>query len=126
MDRDFSCLCLEDKALDADDVTDVEQFLEHDVVQIFVFLGADVVAGDVHLDASLAVLRLNETGLAHDAAAHHATGDGHVELLVIVEIGLDVFRPVCYGVFCGRIGIDAHVAQLLQALATADLLLTQF
>ena len=90
VDGDLAGLCLEDETAYADDVANVEQLLEDHVVKVLVVLGADVVTGDVDLYAALAVLQLHEARLAHDAAAHHASGDDDLCLLVFLERLLDV------------------------------------
>ncbi len=46
--RDFAGLCAEHVAFDAYKVTDVKQFLEHHIVEVFVFARTDFVA--VHID----------------------------------------------------------------------------
>ena len=125
MNGDLASLCLEHEATDADDVTDVEQFLEDRVVQVLILIRADVVASDIYLNAAFAVLELHEAGFAHDTAAHHTAGDDHLRLLTILEVLLYVCAESCYGELGGRIGVDTHLAQLLQALATANFLLTQ-
>lgn len=108
---DFAGLCLENETTDADDITDVEQFLEGRVVHIFVLTRADVVAGDINLDTAFAVLKLHETGFAHDAAAHHTSGDDDLRLLSFLEVLLDVCAESCYGELSGGVGVDAHLAQ---------------
>ena len=125
VDRDLTGLCLENETTDADDITNVEQFLEDRVVHIFVLTRADVVASDIDLDTAFAVLKLHETGFAHDTAAHHTSGDDDLRLLSLLEVLLDVGAESCYGELCSGVGVDAHLAQLLQALAAANLLLTQ-
>ena len=57
VDRNLAHLCAENEAADADEVADVEQLFEYGVVQFRVgWIGADVVAGDVDLDAAGGVL----------------------------------------------------------------------
>ena len=88
---DFARLRAEHEALHADEVAQVQQAFEDGVIHIFVLVRADVVAGDVHLDAPFGVLQFDERGLAHDAAAHHASRDGHLARLGIVpEVRFDV------------------------------------
>lgn len=60
MDCDFAHLCAEYESFDSDEVAYVEEFFEYYVVEVFVFAGAEVVAGDVDLDSSLAVLEFEE------------------------------------------------------------------
>ena len=52
MYADFTCLSAENESLHTDEVAQVEQFLEDSVVEVLVFIGADVVASDIYLDAS--------------------------------------------------------------------------
>ena len=125
VNRDLAGLCLEHEAADADNVADVKQFLEDRGVHIFVLTRADVVTGDIDLDTAFAVLKLHEAGFAHDTAAHHTSGDDDLRLLSLLEVLLDVGAESCYGELSSGVGVDAHLAQLLQALAAANLLLTQ-
>ena len=91
MYRYFASLCAENETLDADEVANVHQTLEHSSVESFVLLRADVVASDIHLDAALRVLKFHKACLAHHAAAHHAASDDDLALLVLVlKILLDV------------------------------------
>ena len=123
MNRDLTRLCLEDETFDTDEVTDVEEFLKDLVVHVLVLVGADVVTGDIHLDSALAILQLYEASLAHDTAAHHTAGDDDLLLLPLLEVVLDVYRKGIGGKLSCRIRVDTHVAQLLQALASSNLLL---
>ena len=52
MYADFTCLSAENESLHTDEVAQVEQFLEDSVVEVLVFIWADVVACDIYLDAS--------------------------------------------------------------------------
>ena len=91
VNRDLTRLCLEDETFDADEVTDVEEFLKDLVVHVLVLVGADVVTGDIHLDSALAILQLHKAGLAHDTAAHHTSGDDDLLLLPLLEVIFDVY-----------------------------------
>ena len=79
LDRDLPLLGAEDLAADADDVADVP-FLE-----ICVPLVAHLVAAHIALHPARGVAQVEEGGLAHDAAAHHAPRDGHLLSLQLVE-----------------------------------------
>ena len=124
MNRYFAHLRLENIAFNAYDVANIEKLFKHFVVQILIFCGAEVVARDIQLYASLAVLQLCKRRLSHDSLAHQAACDGYFALFIVLEIGLDVVARGVYGKLFGGIGVDAHVAKLLQTLATANLLLT--
>ncbi len=69
LDRQLAGLGLEQGAHDAEDVAQVPAL--EGGVDFF----ADLVAGDVELDAAGDVLQRGEAGLAHDALEHHAAGD---------------------------------------------------
>ena len=57
MDGNLTHLRAENEAADADEVANVEQLFEYGVIQFRVrWIGADVVAGDVDLDAAGGVL----------------------------------------------------------------------
>ena len=135
MHGDFSRLCAEDKALDADKVADVQEFLENDVVKVFIFVGAKVVARNVHLNPALRVLQFGKTGLSHHATAHHAARDAHLGefYIVVINIPLTAFNFLADfggkgvgGKFGGGIGIDAHLAQFLKTLSANNLLFAEF
>jgi len=90
--RYFACLCAEHITLNADKVANVEQTFEHGVIEVFIIVGADVVACNIHLYTSLRVLQFYEAGLAHYAAAHHTSSNHYLLFLVFVlEVVLDVF-----------------------------------
>ena len=125
MDADLARLGAEDKTLHADEVADVEQFLEDHIIEILILIGTQIVASDIYLNTAFGVLDLCKGGLSHDTAAHHTSGDAHLTWFVFVtEIVTDVCREGIGGVFCGGIGVNAHVAQFLQALAPAYFLFT--
>ena len=114
LDGDLAALGTEDRADDAEDITDVV-FLE----PLVLFL-ADVVAGDVHLDAAVAVQDITECSLAHDALAHQAACDGNLFAVHLLEVVLDLHAV---GIHIPRLveeRITARLAQRLQLL-TADL-----
>ena len=49
MNGNFAHLRTEYETFDSDKVADIEQLLENDVIQIFVFFRANVIARDVNL-----------------------------------------------------------------------------
>ena len=128
MNRDFARLRTEYVALDTDEVAEVEQLLEYCVVEFFVFAGADVVASDVNLCATLRVEQFDEGCLAHYAAAHHTTCDAHLAGLffIFVKVFANVSRVCVDGIFCCRVGVDAHIAQLLKRIAASYFLFAKF
>ena len=64
--------------LHTDEVAKVQQLLEHGVVHGGILgIGAEGIACYIHLYATLAVHQFHETGLAHNAAAHHTAGHAH-------------------------------------------------
>ena len=126
--RQLAAVGAEGEAFDADEVADVEQFLEDRVVERRIPFGADVVAADVDLDAARVVLQFEERGAAHDAARHDAAGDAHllkVLFLVVVLVG-DFTRRGRYLVTGGGVGLDAQVAQRLKRLSAQLFLFAEF
>ena len=115
VDGDLAGLGLEDKALDADDVADV-----HSLEALVGFL-ADLVAGDVDLDAAVSVLDVAEGGLAHDALEHHAACDGDVLVLELVEVLFDLLTVVGLVIFDDQERVVSGSLQLCQLVA-ADFL----
>ena len=66
---DFPCLCLERKALHADDVADIE------ALELRVVLVSEVIAGDINLNIPLTVENIAEGCLTHDALEHDSARD---------------------------------------------------
>ena len=52
VDTDFTHLGSEYESFYTDKVTKVQQTFEHSVVHFFVFIRADVITGDIHLDTA--------------------------------------------------------------------------
>ena len=142
MNRDFARLCTEHVTLHTNEIADVEQALEHHVVHIFVFVGTQFVARHVDLDTAFRVLYLGKRCLTHHAAAHHAACDAHLWQLFgsqgLLAFGdIDFPRAILYvisdfcaesirRIFCGRVGVDAHLTQFLKTLSANNLLFAQF
>ena len=123
MDGNLTHLCTENETTDADKVTYVQEFLEHYVVHILVLLRADVIACHIDLNTALGVLKFHKRSLTHDAAAHHTAGNAYLSrLFVILKLVFDIRAESVGGVFGSGIWVDAHIAQLLQTLASANLL----
>ena len=112
MDRDFTRLRAKDKALDADEVAQVQQFLEDHVVQVLVLVRAEIVAGDIDLYPALRVQQFCETGFSHDAAAHHAASHTHLPGLrsILLEMLFYLPRISVDGIFSCGIRVDTHLA----------------
>ena len=126
--RQFAGVGMEGESLHADEVADVEQFLENRVVERRIAFGADVVAADVDLNAARVVLQLEERGAAHDAARHDAAGDADIlEILlrVVVVIG-DFARRGRHFVTGGGVGFDAQIAQRRERLPAKLFLFAEF
>ena len=125
MNTDLARLSTEHKALHANEIADIEQFLEDDIIEVFILVGTQVVASDVYLNTALRVLQLSKGGLSHHSAAHHTAGNGHLARLVFVaEIVTYVCGKCISGIFGCGIGVDTHISQLLQTLPSADFLFT--
>ena len=128
VNRDFACFCAEHVAFDTDKIAKVEQFLHERVVRRLVLFGANLIAADVDLDASTRVEQFEESGFAHHAASHHATGHAHLarRFLLIVEVGEDVVAESVGGIFGGRIGVDAQGADFVEGVAACNFLFAEF
>ena len=123
VNRYFAGLGAEHKTRYAHKVADVEQFLEHHVIEVLVFVGTKLVAVNIHLNAALAVLNFHKRSLAHNAAAHHASGNAHLAWLGVVAEGfLHLGGVSVHLVFGCRIRVDAHIAQLVQTVTSDDFL----
>lgn len=127
VNRDLARLCAEHEAFHTDKVADVEQLLEHDVIKVFVFAGAQLVAVYIDLNTACGVLKFHERGLSHYAAAHYSARYRHLAARSVVRERTDYFVGVArHGIFGGRVGVDAHIAQLLQRIAANNLLFAKF
>ena len=127
MNRDFTCQGAKNESLDTDKITDVKQFLKDFIVQVFVVVRADVVTGNVYLNSAFAVLKFYKAGFTHHATAHHSSCDDYLAFFFLfLETVFNVGRESIGGILGSWIGVNAHRAQFLQALATANLLLTKF
>ena len=141
VNADFARLRAEHVAFHADEVAQVEQLLKYFIIKILVLARTDGVALYVYLNATLRVLQFGKAGLAHDTLAHDTSGDAHhpavfwgsrlahvVAFLVfandgqILKVVDNICAPRCDWKLCSRVGIDAHRAQFLQTLASADFL----
>ena len=126
VNRDLAGLCAEDETLDADEVTDVEQFFEYRIVKVLVLVGTDFVAGDIDLYSSLRILQLGEACLAHHASAHHTACDHYLAWLVLVfELSLDVCAECIGWKLCCWVWVDAHLSQCLKTLSANYFLFAQ-
>ena len=109
-------------ATDPDDVSYVEQFLEHLVVHDLVLARAKLVTIDVDLHPAGGVLELGERGLAHDPSAHDPAREDHL----LPDEGIKVTQHLAHGrsgpELCRGIGVDAQLPQALQRLAPHDFL----
>ena len=110
MDAELAGLGDEGESLDADDVTDVKEFLPDSVVHCLVLARADLVPLDVDLDSPCRVLYLAEGGRAHDSAGHQAAR--YADLLEVaflrIESRLDLLGGRVDRIEWSRIRIDAQ------------------
>ncbi len=127
MNRDFAGLCAEHVAFDAYKVTDVKQFLEHHIVEVFVFARTDFVAVHIDLDAAFGVLKFKKRGFAHDAAAHDSACYGHIAAGGFVCKSFFNFVGVAADRKFGcREGVYATATHFVKTASTYDLLFTEF
>ena len=118
----------EGKAFDADDVTDVQQLLEHGVVQGLILAGADIVPLYIYLDAAGGILELHKGSGSHDAPRHDAARDADV--LQVPFFGI-VFLRDSPGGFVNRIQgcrirINTQFLDFRQGFPAQDFLLAAF
>ena len=132
MHTDFACLCAEDIALHTNKVAQVKALLENYIIEVFILVGTNAVALYVHLNPAFRILQFGKSSFAHNAFAHDASCNAHhrtivgcgrftdiVALLVLADDGQinkvldDVRTPCVYGIFSSRVGVDAHLLQLL-------------
>ena len=116
----------EHKAFHADEVAEVQVFLEEVVVHRLVLAGGDVVAADVDLLVAFPIAQHRERGLAHDADAHQTAGQGDVLLRrIILEAGRDAFARCGNREFRRRERLDPEVTDLLKGSPAVGLLFAQ-
>ena len=77
VDGEFAGAGAEQVSADADVVAEVEQFVE------FESLVADCIFLDVNLQLLAALLQVSESGFAHEANGHDASGDAHVDCATV-------------------------------------------
>ena len=83
MHRDFSGLCTERKTLHTDDVTDIQLF------KAGISIIAQVVAADINLNPSVAVLQVGKRSFTHYTLEHHTAGNRNSRgLLRIITLGV--------------------------------------
>ena len=125
MHRNLTGLGAECKSSHTDEIAYVHQFLEHLIIHVLVVARTNVVAGDINLYAAFGVLKFGKTGFAHYPTAHQPAGYAYLTRLVpVIELILYVNGKSVCGIFCCGIRIDAHLAQFLKALASANFLFT--
>ena len=79
MNGNFASPCLENKALDLNDIADIP-FLEFG--ELFF---SDFVNADIDLHSARAVTDINEVCLAHITAAHHSAADADILIFKLLE-----------------------------------------
>ena len=125
--RHLAGLRAEHEALHAHEVAEVEEFLHHAVVERLVLFGADVVAGDVDLNAATRVEQFEERSLTHHATSHHAAGDAHLAgRVVVLKVGNDFVAEGVGGVFGCGVGVNAQRAKFGKRIAACNLLFAEF
>ena len=123
MDADFARLGAEHKSLHTDEVTHVEQLLEHRVIQVLILVRTQVIAAHIDLHTASGILQFKEGRLAHDAAVHHAASNAHLAGLgLVAEVGNDIVTVGIHHKLVSGIRVDAHSLKLLQTVAADNLL----
>ena len=140
----LACLGTEHISLDTNKVSQVQAFLEHDIVQILVLIGTDGIPLDIYLDATFAVLQLCKTGFTHDSLAHDTACNAYIATILgcgrsrnFLPIGslhcgqvnkraAYLGTPCIHRIFCSRIRVNTQVTQLLEIVSPYYLLIAQF
>ena len=118
--RNFARFCLEYKAFNTNDVTNVK-FFECGICFI-----ADIIAAYIGLHVSVSVLNIAEGRFTHDPFAHQTPRDGNVLFLQRVKIRTDFIAVVCYVIPHNLEGVMSFFLHLRQLLPTNFVLLAQF
>ena len=148
MHTDLAHLGAENKTLNTNKITDVQQFLKDYIVHLLLHGGSylalwhrglHIVATDIYLYTTLRVLHLDERCLTHDTTRHQSTRNTHgltgIPSLIafrliawnfIREVPFDISRITCYFILSCRIWVDAHIAHFLQTFSAYQFLFRKF
>ena len=110
----LSCLCTEDFALHADDISDIH--LLESRIRFF----PEGISRDIQLNIAVTVLDVREGSLPHNAFAHHAARYGYVRSFQLIKMLLHFPCMVSHVIFGNPERIAALFLQLSK-LVTADL-----
>ena len=84
MNRSFAGFGNEYIASDSDKITDIQQFFPNDIIEGFVFTGADIISFEIKLYPAMGILDHGKIGLAHISYTHDPAGQAHIGKLVFV------------------------------------------
>lgn len=103
----------------------VEQAFKYSIVEFLVFSRTDIVASDIHLNATFGVLQFNERSLTHYPARHHTSGYGYfARFCVIFKFRFYICRESIGYILCSGVRIDTHCTKLIQTIAPNNFLFT--
>ena len=128
MNRQLAGLCDKRKALNTNEIADVEQLFEYGVVECCILALAHIVAADIDLDSARVVLNLEERRATHNSAAHNTACNANV--LIVILFGVEIllnFSGGCRYIehLCG-VGINAQRAQLCERVTSQLFLFAKF
>ena len=122
MNGNFSRLCFKDMPLDPDDVADVK------LLECLIGFRSNLVPGHIALNVAFQILYIAKRRLAHDALAHHSSGNGHLFIFPLGKMILNLFGMMRLVEFYNLKRIRSRLLQFLQLISsdlpqTADFLL---
>ena len=129
MNRDLSCLCLENSSSDSYDITDIK------LLKIFIVVFTDIVSRNVRLDVSFQILNVAEGRFSHHTFLHDTSRYGNFFIFQFLKMILDFLAVMCHIIFCNqkrvlssclklRQFLTAHLSKLIQILILRILLLS--
>ena len=121
VDGKLSGLGDEGIALDAYDVTYVEEFLEDGIIHSLVLARAYFITLDIHLNSACLVLKFDEGSRAHNPAGHNSSGNAYIRKIALLGV-VTLLDGSCSGIHriqrC-RIRLDAQFAEFAQGIPAA-------
>ena len=123
----LSCLGAEYETFDTNEITKVQQFLEEDIIQVFIVFRTYVIACDIYLYSSFGVLYFCKTSFAHDSLGHDTTCNAyHLSGSIVLEVFPKIYRKGICRIFFSRIGVNTHILDFFQIVSSRYFLFTEF
>ena len=116
MNRNLTCLCLENFALDANDITDIK------LLECLIGLCTQFISCYIRLNISLQITDIAERSLTHDTLLHHTAGYSHFLTFKFIKIVLNLHAVMGYVILSDQKRVIACCLKVSQ-LAASDFIL---